>query len=376
MTRSACRACFLILLAWYQASAAGPEGSALRLTLPPEVYAVVGQPMSLYYDNLVLTETPQDYRFRVECPIGTQEPQRWTVQADAGQVGRHRLEVSVRDKNGRNLGRALSVLRVIPADAGQGRSIKLLIVGDSLTGATAYPNEIARLLSLPGNPQWTMLGTNRPANAGEGVQHEGYGGWTWSAFATRYKPDAPASGKGRNSPFVFAGPDGQPALDLPRYFRDSCQAQTPDYITIMLGINDCFGLKPDDPAAIDAGIDRMFAQAETLLTALRKAAPKAEVGLCLTTPPNARESGFEANYKGRYHRWGWKRIQHQLVQRQLEHFGSHQKDRLFIVPTELNLDPWSGYPENNGVHPNAQGYQQIGASIYAWLKSRLASQTP
>ena len=115
----------------------------------------------------------------------------------------------------------------------------------------------------------------------------------------------------------------------------------------------------------------MFVQAERLLLAFRKAAPKAALGVCLTTPPNARESGFEANYKGKYHRWGWKRIQHQIVERQLAQFSARQRDRIFAVPTNLNLDPVDGYPENNGVHPNESGYRQIGASMYAWLKNYL-----
>jgi lysophospholipase L1-like esterase len=41
------------------------------------------------------------------------------------------------------------------------------------------------------------------------------------------------------------------------------------------------------------------------------------------------------------------------------------------VPTELNLDPIDGYPVNNGVHPNPEGYAQIGDSFYAWMKSWL-----
>jgi lysophospholipase L1-like esterase len=107
------------------------------------------------------------------------------------------------------------------------------------------------------------------------------------------------------------------------------------------------------------------------VAAFRSAAPQAQLGICLTTPPNSRESGFEANYKGKYHRWGWKRIQHRLVECQLKHFGKREAEQIFIVPTELNLDPVDGYPVNNGVHPNAVGYQQIGDSIYAWLKARI-----
>lgn len=44
---------------------------------------------------------------------------------------------------------------------------------------------------------------------------------------------------------------------------------------------------------------------------------------------------------------------------------------IYLVPVELNIDPIDGYPVNNGVHPNASGYTQIGASYYSWIKSWL-----
>ncbi len=340
----------------------------LRLLLPPATYAVVGVETNIYWDNAVLTPTPEKYQFRVECKLGRCEARRWTLVPTAADVGRHPLKLSVADAAGRCLGQASTTLEVVAANAGQGRKIRLLVIGDSLTGATAYPNEIGRLLSLPGNPGWEMLGTHRPTSAGPGVVHEGYGGWTWARFNSHYNADPQAKRIARSSPFVFLGTDGKPALDVPRYFAERCAGQRPDLITIMLGINDCFGAKPEAP---DVRINDMFKQAEILVAALRRAAPQAELGVCLTTPPNARESGFEANYHGKYHRWGWKQIQHRLVELQLAHFGGREKDRIFVVPTELNLDPVDGYPVNNGVHPNVAGYQQIGASIYAWIKWRL-----
>jgi lysophospholipase L1-like esterase len=348
----------------------GP-GGPLRLTLPPEFYAVPGVETSLYYDNVVLTETPEAYRFAVTCDLGASEERRWTVTPAAENVGTHPLTVTVTDAQGKELGRASTTLRVVPADAGAGRSIRLLLVGDSLTHATLYANEIARLLSLPGNPTWKMLGTHKPGGAAKGVAHEGYGGWTWARFATHYEPEPDGTYKKRSSPFVFLGADGKPVLDVKRYFDQECGGERPDFVTFLLGINDCFGANPDDPAAIDARIDAMFAQADVLLNAFREAAPNADLGLCVTTPPNSRESGFEANCKGAYHRWGWKRIQHRLAQRELEKFAGCESEHLFVVPTELNLDPVDGYPDNNGVHPNAVGYKQIGASLYSWLKARL-----
>ena len=97
----------------------------------------------------------------------------------------------------------------------------------------------------------------------------------------------------------------------------------------------------------------VFQEADTLLAAFHQAAPRAELGVCLTTPPNIRDGAFEANYKDRYPRWNWRQVQHRIVERQLEHFGGREGEGIFLVPTELNLDVVAGYPDNNGVHPNA-----------------------
>jgi len=358
--------------------AAAPAAEALRLTLPPAVYGVPAVPLSIYFDNIVLTPTPENYRFEVKCNVGANEAKRWTVTPADKDVGDHPVEVAVKDAQGKVLEHATTTLRIAPRNAGAGRTLRLLIVGDSLTHATFYPNEIARLLSEPGNPKWTMLGTHRPTNAAKGVAHEGYGGWRWDTFLTKFdpKPADLAAGplaKKSTSPFIFAV-DGKGVFDLPRYFKESCDNQPPDVVTFLLGINDCFGANPDDSAAMDKTIDTALDNADKLLAAFHKAAPQAALAVGLTTPPNSREEGFEANYKGKYHRWGWKRIQHRLVERMLARLGNRQKDGIYLVPTELNLDPVDGYPNNNGVHPNPAGYAQIGDSFDAWLKTWLAGR--
>lgn len=359
----------LFLLLAVSPAAAAEKTQSLQLTLPPMFYAVPGVEMSIYFDNIVLTETPEKYRFEVDCEIGTVDQNRWTVTPTDSNVGQYSLSVKVTDADGANLGTANTVLQVSKPDAGASRdTCRLLIIGDSLTNATTYSNEIARLLSTPGNPKWQMLGTHKPKSAAAGVAHEGYGGWTWQRFVSQYEPKPDGTNRKRSSPFVYLGKDGKPGLDLPRYFKEECNDQKPDYVIIMLGINDCFSAKQD---AIDEKIDGMLTQADILIKALQTAAPQAEVGICLTTPGNSRQEAFYANYKDRYSRWGWKKIQHRLVQRQIEKFKGRENENLFIIPTELNLDIVDGYPVNNGVHPNKVGYQQIGASIYAWLKYRM-----
>lgn len=356
----------------------GAEPS-LQLTLPPAWYGVAGVPVSLYYDNVVLTQTPEQNRFEVKCDIGTSEARRWTVTPADKDAGDHAMEVIVKDAQGRVLERSKTILRIAPRNAGADRELRLLLLGDSLTHATIYPNEIARLLGADGNPKWKMLGTHKPASTAAGVAHEGYGGWTWAAFLTKFDPKPPDVTAGplarkSTSPFIYADTGGKGVLDIPRYIKQECGGVPPDVVTFLLGINDCFGAKPDDPAAMDKTINATLDNTDKLIAAFRKAAPKAVFAVGLTTPPNSREEGFEANYHGNYHRWGWKRIQHRLVQRMLERVGNRQKDNIYLVPTELNLDPVDGYPNNNGVHPNATGYAQIGASFYAWLKAWMAGR--
>ena len=49
-----------LLLALLSVTAAHAED--LQLTLPPTLYATPGVEMNIYHDNIVLTQTPENYR--------------------------------------------------------------------------------------------------------------------------------------------------------------------------------------------------------------------------------------------------------------------------------------------------------------------------
>lgn len=354
--------------------AVGADPDDLRLTLPPRAFAVVGSEIGIDFDNIVLTPTPEALDFVVTCDVGDVARTKWSLTATPQQVGTHHWQVAVR-RDGQTLAEKSLELLVVPAQLAQPRDVNLLIVGDSLTHASITANDLQQRLSQPGQPRVQFLGTHRPANAAPGVAHEGYGGWTWQRFATHYEPQPDVAARRFSSPFVFLDAD-TPRLDVARYFAEKTDQRRPDVVLFLLGINDCFAANPDDPAALDARIDQVLQHAETLLKDFRRAAPAADLAICLTTPPNTREEAFTANYKGRYSRWNWKRIQHRLVERELQQFVGRESERIFVVPTELNLDPIDGYPPDNAVHPNPQGYQQIAASMHAWLLQHLQPSPP
>jgi len=162
----------------------------------------------------------------------------------------------VKDSKGTIVESASTTVTIVPQQAGAEKKIRLLNVGDSLTHASVYPNEIARLLENPGNPEWKMPGTHKPSGAVERVAHEGYGGWTWAAFNSKFEPDSTKPGS--SSPFVFADSDGKPSLNVARYFNERCDGERPDFIIVELGINDCFGFNPDDAKQLDTQIDGVF----------------------------------------------------------------------------------------------------------------------
>jgi hypothetical protein len=169
--------CFVAMLAAV-ACVRDAAADELHLTLPPVMFAVPDIESAIYYDNIVLTESPESYRFEFTCDLGTQQETRWTVTPRDSSRGDHPVGVRVLDADGQVLASAKTILRVSARAAGHGDELRLLIVGDSLTHASAYPNELSRLLSQPGNPKLTMLGTHKHGRVVEGVAHEGYGGWT------------------------------------------------------------------------------------------------------------------------------------------------------------------------------------------------------
>ena len=171
--------------------------------------------------------------------------------------------------------------------------------------------------------------------------------------------------------------EGAPSsLDFGRFCKAFNNDKAPDFVTILLGCNDTFH---GTDADIEERIDNMFGHYETLLKMIHELSPDIEIGAQLLVPPAATQDAFGTNYKSGQTRWQYKRNQHRVVERMLETFGGREDKNIFLIPSQLNLDCAKNYPtagngrQINGVHPAAEGYRQIGDTIYAWIKSRLAN---
>jgi len=353
----------------------------IRLVLPTDVYAVVGHEMNIYFDNIVLVPNVRNYLFDVDCAKGRQDQDRWRFTPAAEDLGDHPLSVKVLDGLNNTLASATTTVHVVPADAGAGKQFTLLCVGDSLTHASVYPTELWTLFATEGNAKLRMIGTHHPNDSLPAeVVHEGYGGWRWETFCTKWaETDSP----GDKSKFLRLL-DGKPTLDFQAYCDDNSGGQGPDFITVLLGCNDNFGATEDK---IEASIDRMMTYADMLLAEFHRVRPDTQIGILLLVPPSASQDSFGSNYKCGQTRWQYRRNQHRVVERQIEKWGGREAENLFLIPAEVNLDCEHNCAlateainsrndekiarQSNGVHPAASGYRQIADSIYAWLKYRL-----
>jgi hypothetical protein len=84
----------------------------------------------------------------VICAKGRQQVDRWTLKPLVADVGVHDLTLEVRDQSHTVVARGKTRLRVVPADAGADGSLSLLLIGDSLTHASVYPQHLLQLCDL------------------------------------------------------------------------------------------------------------------------------------------------------------------------------------------------------------------------------------
>lgn len=366
---------------------AGP----VRLVLPGSIYATPGLECNVYFDNIALMLNRRNFAFDTTCEKGVQLAERWAFTPTAEDVGSYPLAIEIRDEANALVARATTEVHVVAP--GTDRSPKsLLIVGASFVEYSIYPQHILDLSKREGAIPLVLVGSRGAGNMPpvDDLRHEGYSGWTATGFATLAGPLS-RSGyhhrPGTGSPFVYASPDGETGLDFARYCDELNGGRAPDFVTIDLGGNDIFSATDE---TIDATIDRMFGHLDEVINSIRKAGPETRIGILASTPPSISQDGFR-NYRGtgKQTQWQFRRNVHRLIERKIEHYDNRTSEKIYLVPTYVNLDTEHHFPTfssprnarsgdsivrvNNGTHPSPSGYEQIGDSVYSWIVAESAN---
>ncbi|MBU0607967.1 MAG: SGNH/GDSL hydrolase family protein [Armatimonadetes bacterium] len=373
--------CLLLTVLLCSALRAQPGG--VRLLLPPEIPAVPGREVNLYFDNVVLHPRSDMLLFDVDCPRGIQQQERFVWTPKPEDVGVFGLTLRVYDLDDKLVAEGKTKIHVYAPDAGAGKPVTALIVGDSLTAAMVYTDELAKLMAAPGNPQLTLIGTN-----GTGaLRSEGYGGWTAQRFVTLWGPDAitPEGRRGR-SPFLFEE-NGKPVLDFQKYCDAQNAGKGPDLITILLGCNDTFNARE---SALEAAVDDFLKHLDTLIAEFHRVRPDTKIGVITLLPPASSQDSSGAVVGCAQTRWQYRRNVHRVIEKTYERYGAREAENLFVVPAYVNFDAVHNVPtvevtanarndvkivrQNNDVHPAASGYRQLADSLYCWMKGTVSRQ--
>jgi len=366
----------------------GTSQDDVRPVISHEIVAVVGREVSLYFDGLVLARDPDEYRFIVEDNgLGGRTTRRWwrVVPAEA-QIGVHSIRIAVTDWAGKELATATTTLRIVAAPP-LTEAASILITGSSGTHQSLFPNELWKLLNAWSPGKVRFVGTHHPKlnpavpifrEALPAVWHEGYGGWTWQAFATYYAMGTEKPDWVSRSPYVYLE-DGRPILDVARYLRDQGVSGRLDAALFELGINETFAANPDDPENLTKSVQATVDWADKLLAAFRAAEPGARLVVMIPAPFTRSDAVFRRRYVSAAgassefgSAWRHRRIVQALARAMVERLDGQIGTTL--VPVHAMFDAVDGLDANDPGHPNDEGGREIAAQLFAVLADVFAQR--
>ncbi|MBR2373754.1 MAG: SGNH/GDSL hydrolase family protein [Lentisphaeria bacterium] len=385
-----------------------PVPPFLKMALPEVIYAVPGIETNIYFENVIDSATPEAYVFEVRCKAGAQKQYRWHWTPDEKDAGKT-FDFELRLFN--DLGLVLSgKSKIVVARKAPDMKKKITLALLAASGANSgYPGHLLKVMREAGFSGYTPVGSH--SGAGKkvvpgGVAHDGYGGFAWNTFLTRWVfseeemkgvqdkaeiaqmkalsvKKIPLSNVYRYRSPLLSIKGGKKVLDIPAWLKKINNGKAPDFIIIQLGGNDVFGCRPE---GLDSTIVKVMANARTLLAALRKHAPDAIIGVA-TNPCGCGQDGFGVNYGCSQSKYQYRRNIQRYNREIIQLVKKSGDPNIRIIPLHQSIDPRNSYIyawpqvharskrklriDNNALHPPAEGGAQLGDAIYCWLRKQL-----
>jgi len=322
--------------------------------LPDTLWAVDGIESNIYYKNCLLAPW-ENYEYVMHGDVGKNYRNRYSLTPTSTYVDNVGLEVMDWQRGKIDGGGCV----VVASDSGLTDTTKIMLIGDSLTDIVTYPEALNGLDTL-----LVFIGTQ---NTGNDAQNEGYGGKTYSWFAT----DA-------SSPFVNSG-----VIDFANYFTTN-GFDDPEFVIIGLGTNDGLGeflktrdyLETNSLTYCDLLVDSLLAYNSAIKIGL--------VAPIMAANQDAFGYVYDTNYSAYCHKTNMHLFARMLYERYGEG-GSRKNSQVWIVPHYCTIDTDNDFPtttvqlsarnsstydiQSNALHPASAGYEKMADCTYAWIKA-------
>lgn len=332
----------------------------VKILLPNVINTVVGQELSIYFDNIILCNNLKNYQIDCACDVGKQQNERFVYTP--ASAGSHTLTVNVYKNYNQLVARASVTINAISA-TGNGMTKKVCLIGDSWTASVWYPSYLQERFSADGD-NITLIGTIKPWGDYNGCPIiEGRAGWKATDYITK------ASFNGVSN--AFWNPSAG-KFDFGYYLSNNGLA-TPDVVTLFLGINDAGG------TPYYKTIEAM----QTMIDSILSVNPAAKIGVALLPPPCLSQDGLGAMNGTALSLCQQKRCAFELSQMYVEAFGDN--DSVFFIPVMSAVDMVNNVPfemvkanaysdveikrVTDNVHCDKAGYQQVADMFYGALKA-------
>lgn len=338
----------------------GKDVSYCEIILPNKIYSVVGREANIYLDNIMIDHA-EKYDYRIECPIGLQQQERFTVVPTAAGTSQLVIDVYGNTSDENDVLSSFTTNVVVAAqNAGSGEK-KYLQIGDS---TTFQLNELGCLQTAFSGDSITLnqLGT-------QGVspnKSEGYPGKD-----TQFIFSDPTS------PFVFSG-----SFNFAQYMSTNGYSGV-DAVGFAMGINDMYPMRND--TQVNEKIALNFSYYDAMIASITAYNPNIKIGIfCPILPTKSQDAFGEASAQSRFRH---KRSMMLWNKALINKYQNRESENIFVVPYATSLDCVNNFSsssvpvnsrnsklvtrQNNALHPNERGYLQMADSIRAWLKNVL-----
>ncbi len=314
-----------------------------QLALPEVIYGSVGQTLQIYLQNICAYPLSDVYIHAIGP--GNQYADRYEFTPTEAKNYSVRFEIYT--KNWELLSKQTYTIRIQePVQT----HAKVLVIGDSTVNAGGETKQMLTLDAADEGFSLELLGT-RGSN---GNFHEGRGGWTANGYL---KNEATAS---YDNPFYNPETAG---FDF-AYYMQNQGYEGVDAVFIQLGINDIFG---QSNASIDGKTAEFVQSMRTLVDRIHEYDPNIKVVINLIIPCDQNQDPFSNQYGTAQTVWGYMRNMYKANLALMKEFGAEEAQNTYVSWYNAALDAVQN--QGGNVHPNANGYNQLGEQMYWFLKA-------